>query len=72
MTDLIIVTFLLSHAHNREKSDADIEGQKRCDNYGYEKCQTFQQLNIDGLGGTTIFPNGEKVSISFFIHFSPS
>ena len=37
------------------------EGLSRCAKYGYENCQTFQQLNIDGLGHTTVFPNGEEV-----------
>ena len=37
------------------------KGLSRCAKYGYENCQTFQQLNIDGLGHTTVFPNGEEV-----------
>ena len=37
------------------------KGLSRCAKYGYENCKTFQQLNIDGLGHTTVFPNGEEV-----------
>ena len=51
---------LLNSAHRRESSK---DGHKRCKKFGYENCQTYQKLNIDGLEKTITFPNGEKVQI---------